>query len=295
MTDIQYTNYLVKESKTIHISTQTTTSQNLNGSMKSKVSYDVRGYLNFEDDASIEYITLEMPYAVMCNSNYIVNQYNNTLVVLYNSVLSTYTLTQGNYNSTTFIAHLQTFLTTGNGWSITLNTTNNKFSFSNTLASFTLKAETTCDYIIGFSGDTSSSLTSLYTLTCPRSCNFLPIPRFLLHCNLLNDGIMLGTLGTQSSSDILASIPNVSKNNAQIIYENNNSEFMIKAQNIGNIILTITDDNNREIDFQGISSYFVLKFNIFRYAIKKPMKFDQLVDTINRVPISFLGESTLEE
>jgi len=279
---------LIKDTKVIHLSTQTTSSILLNGSYKSKATYDVRGYLNFEGDDSIEHITLEMPYAVMCNSNYIVNEYNNTLVVTTYSGLtpttSTYTLSQGNYSLSTFTALLRTFLTTGNGWTITTNTITNKYTFFNGIfTSFSFEAGSTCDYIIGFSGLTESDLS---TLIMPRTWNFLPIPRFILHCNILNDGINLGTNSTVASSDILASIPNTSRNNGQVIYENSNSEFIVRNLNWTSLTLSITDDNNRLINFNGVSSYFVLKFNIFRRNIKKPMRFNNLVEFINKIPIS---------
>jgi hypothetical protein len=73
--------------------------------------------------------------------------------------------------------------------------------------------------------------------------------------------------------------------NGQIIYENNASEFLVKNLNFGMITISITDDNNRLINFNGISSYFVLKFNIFRRSIKKPLKFENLVEYINQIPI----------
>jgi hypothetical protein len=98
MEKIEYGNDLIKDSKVLHLSTQTTGSILLNGSYKSKASYDVRGYLNFENDDSIEYITVQMPYAVMCNSNYIVNEYNNTLIVTKNYGLVELFLYYKNYN-----------------------------------------------------------------------------------------------------------------------------------------------------------------------------------------------------
>jgi hypothetical protein len=264
----------------------------LNGSYKSKAEYDVRGYLNFDDDESIEYITLQMPYAVMCNSNYIVNEYNNTLVITVSAITSTYTLPLGNYTASTFITMLKTFLPVLSGWTITLNATTNVFTFANSSNNFTFRGTTTCDYIIGFSGDVSSVAN---TLTMPRSCNFLPIPRFIIHCNLLNDGIILTNNSAVGASDVLASIPNVSKNNGQIVYENNASEFLVKSTNVGNLVISITDDNNRLINFNGISSYFVLRFNIFRRSIQRPMKFNNLVELINRVPIPVEPEQTSEE
>lgn len=281
MEKIEYGNDLIKDSKVLHLSTQTTGSILLNGSYKSKASYDVRGYLNFENDDSIEYITVQMPYAVMCNSNYIVNEYNNTLIVTWGGSTNTYTLTQGNYSVSTFITHLYTFLPSASGWTITANSTTNVFTFSLSTGNFSFLGTSTCDYIIGFSGTTSSTAN---TLTMPRTYNFLPIPRFIIHCNILNDGIILGTNSVIAGSDILASVPNVARNNGQVIYESPTTEFLVKNLNFGMITITITDDNNRPINFNGVSSYFQLKFNIFRKYIKKPLRFEQLAEYINKVP-----------
>lgn len=276
---------LIKDTKVLHLSTQTTGSIPLNGSMKSKVAYDVRGYLDFENDDSIEYVTVQMPYAVLSNSNYMLNQYNNKLAMTINGSNYLYTLTLGNYTAQTFKTMVLALLPSGFTMDYSLIT--NKYTFTYT-SNFSLNSGSTCDYIIGFSGTESASLAgAIYSLTCSRSYNFLPIPRFIIHCNILNDGIILGTNSALAGSDIIASVPNNSKSNGQIVYENIASEFIVKTYNFGQLVITITDDNNREIDFLGISSYFQLKFNIFRRSIKKPMKFHSLAEHINkiRVPI----------
>jgi hypothetical protein len=83
-----------------------------------------------------------------------------------------------------------------------------------------------------------------------------------------------------------------------VVYENNASEFLVKNLALGLITISITDDNGRLINFNGVSSYFVLKFNIFRRYIKKPMRFERLVDYINKIPIEMSNveqEETLVE
>jgi len=296
MEKIEYGNELIKDTKVLHLSTQTTSSILLNDSYKSKVAYDVRGYLNLDNDDSIEYVTLQMPYAVICNSNYIVNEYNNTLEVTLGIATTKYSLTQGNYTLSTFTALLQTLLTTANGWTITANATTNKYTFANSVSTnFTFTSNTTCDYIIGFS---QTATTTTGSLTMPRTYNFLPIPRFIIRCNILSDGIILGTNSSVAGSDILASVPNVARNNGLVVYENNASEFLVKNLTLGLITISITDDNGRLINFNGVSSYFVLKFNIFRRYIKKPMKFENLIAHINKIPIQLNNveqEETLAE
>lgn len=281
METIEYRNDLLRDTKVLHLSTQATSCIPLNGSMKSKVAYDVRGYLDFANDESVEYVTIQMPYAVMSNSNYIVNQYNNTLKMTIGAYNYVYSLTLGNYTAQTFKQMVLPFLPVGFTMDYSLIT--NKYTLTYSSA-FSLNTGSTCDYIIGFSGTESAALAgAIYSLTCSRSYNFLPIPRFIIHCNILNDGIILGTNSTLAASDILASIPNNSKPNGQIVYENIASEFLLKSYDFPQIILTITDDNNREIDFLGVSSYFQLKFNIFRRTIKRPMRFHNLVDYATRI------------
>jgi len=276
METIEYRTDLIQDTKVLHLSTQTTSSIPLNGSMKSKVAYDVRGYIDLENDESVEYATVQMPYAVLSNSNYMLNEYNNKLAMTINGANYLYSLTLGNYTAQTFKTLVLALLPAG--FTMDYSQITNKYTFTYS-APFSLNESSTCDYIIGFSGTEMAVLSgAIYTLTCSRAYNFLPIPRFIIHCNILNDGIILGPNSTLASSDIIASIPNNSKSNGQIVFENISSQFMVKTYNFSQLVISITDDNNRLINFNGISSYFQLKFNIFRRTIKRPMKFHSLVN-----------------
>ena len=230
-----------------------------------------------------------MPYCVMTNSNYIVNQYNNILKVVYGGTTYTTIIPVGNYTRTTWITYI-------NGTSIsplpntlfvlTSNSITNKFTITTTAlfqssypgGTWGMSSGTTCDYIFGFRTSFSTTGTSYIMDRC---FNFLPVARFLFHANILSNGIMLTNNSTVGASDVLAAIPNVAKLNSQIIYENNASEFQVKTQiNMSGLIIQITDDDNRLIDFNGISCYFDIKFNIYRRSIKKPQKFSNLLQTI---------------
>lgn len=282
METIEYRPDLLKDSKVIHISTQTTSCIPLNGSKKSKVMYTgLSSYLDFQNDESIEYVTLQMPYAVMSNSNLIVNSNNNILKMTINAVNYEYIIPLGNYTAQSLKTTLLALFPSG--FTMNYSSISNKFTLTYS-AAFSMNVGSTCDYIIGFTGtETAALVGSIYSLTCSRSYNFLPIARFIIHCNILSDGVILGENSTLLSNDILASIPNNSKPNGQIVYENIASEFLIKSYDFTNIMITITDDNNREIDFLGISSYFQLKFNIFRRTIKRPMRFNHLVEYATRI------------
>jgi len=92
---------------------------------------------------------------------------------------------------------------------------------------------------------------------------------------------MLTNNSSVGSSDVIAAIPNVAKLNSQIIYENNSSNFQVKTQvNMSSLNIKITDDNNNLINFNGISCYFDIKFDIYRRSIKKPQNFTNLLKTI---------------
>jgi len=285
METIQASTALIKDTLVLHLNSQSTTSIALNGDYRSNFAYDLRSYLDFENDDTIEYVTCAMPYAVITNSNYIVNEYNNKMTIKINSTNYNYTLAQGNYTRTSWITYMNTRIDT-TLFTISSDSTTNKFTITVT-ALFTstypggtwgMADTTTCDYIWGFSTSFSTTATS-YTM--PRCFNFLPIPRFLFHANILSNGLILTKNSAVGGSDVLAAIPNVAKLNSQIIYENNASEFMVKTQvNMSVLEIKITDDNNRLINFNGISCYFDLKFNIYRRALTKPQKFNNLVKTI---------------
>ena len=50
--------------------------------MKSDVLYDLKNYLMYEDDKTVEYITISVPSCVIVNSNYIINQYNRRTYIV---------------------------------------------------------------------------------------------------------------------------------------------------------------------------------------------------------------------
>jgi hypothetical protein len=278
METIQYSE-LIKDTITLNLNTQSDCCIPLNGTMKSKAFYDLKNYIDFDTDDSIEYVTMSLPYAVICNSNYIFYSGNSTIQLTYNSNTYAYTVPFGNYNVNTFMAYLGTIFPVG--MTVSFSSITNKFTFAYTLAggqSWGFSAGTTCDYNMGFVG---SLLTTGANITAPFSVDFLPIDRYILHCNVLSNGLMLTTNSAVASTDILASIPNSARLNSQIVYNGTGTEYLIRSIGNNGIVLTITNDNNQEIDFNNVSSYFVLQFNVYRRMLKRPQRFSKLVETVN--------------
>lgn len=258
----------------------------LNSDYKSKIQFDLRNYVNLDDD-EIEYCTVGLPNCVMTNSNYIVNEYNNKIIFVYGGLAPTVTFVPyGNYTKTTWISQVNSSVSTAlpnDLFTLTGNVLTNKFTITTTALYQSLfpglawgfNDGTTCDYIFGFR---TSFSTTANSYVMDRVFNFLPVPRFVFHCNILSSGITMINGGV-GSCDVLAVIPNSSRLNSQIIYENNTKTYLVKSNaSVSNIVITITDDDNRLINFNGISAYFDIQFNIFRRSIMRPLRFKQLVE-----------------
>ena len=269
---IEPSSHLVQDTKAFHLSTRGSAGVVLNGNAKSQVLLNIPDAIVIDD--SIEYIKFSIPYAVVPNSCYVINQTNNTLQVLQSSITSTYVFPYGNYTASTFITQFKQLLP--NSFNITLGQNNNQFTITHTTTNFTVLGTSTIDSIMGFSGNQVS--TSL-SLTMPRVCNFLPLPRICFRCGKLANSF---TTSSIDSGDVILSIPNTAKLNGQIIYTNNsNSKTLFKLDSLRDFIVAITDDDGNLIDFNGISSFFVFRFDIFRKSIEKPMSFRNIISLVN--------------
>lgn len=279
METIQPGEHLIKDTLTLHLNTQADSCIPLNGTFRSKSFYDLKNYIDFENDDSIEYVTMSMPYAVLCNSNYIFYEGNSNINITYGGTSYSYTVPYGNYTVNTFIAFLSNVVFPG-GMTASFSNVTNQLTFSYTGGGlWGFQSGTTCDYNMGFSG---SLLTTDPYITAPYVVDFLPINRYLIHCNVLSNGLNLTSNSQVSSCDIIASVPNNARLNSQIVYENVQTEYLVRSISNNGITITITNDNNQEINFNNMSSYFVLQFHIYRKSIKRPLRFASLIDTIQK-------------
>jgi len=250
------------ETMELVLSTKSKNSIILNGEKKSKVQYNLRNMIDFENDKTIEYVTVSMPYATLPNSSYNVNDYSNTLNVAWGGNNYSYVFINGNYNYQSFITAFQSILPAH--FSISYNATKNKFTISNTSYSFTL-LPSTIDYIIGFTGTMASpTISAPYTLEMMRVVNFLPNPIINICCQEICNGQSLGLNSNPLFSNILASIPNTSKLNNELVYQNASDEFVIRNVYNNTLNISILDDDGNYMDFNGVSSWFLLRFRIHK-------------------------------
>lgn len=269
---IQPSSHLVQETKQFHLSTRGDAGIVINGNLKSQVLFNIPDAIVIDD--SIEYIQFSIPYAVVPNSFYVINETNNVLQVLQSSITSTYIFPFGNYTASTFITQFKALLP--NTFNITLGQNNNQFTITHTTTAFTILGTSTIDSIMGFSGNQASVGLSL---TMPRVCNFLPLPRICFRCSKLSNSF---TPSSIDSGDVILSIPNTAKLNGQIIYTNNtSSKTLFKLDSLRDFVVSITNDDGDLIDFNGISSFWVFQFDIFRKSIEKPMSFRNIISLVN--------------
>jgi uncharacterized protein (DUF427 family) len=248
-------------------------------------------YVDFMNDETIAYVTVSVPYVVIPNSTYIINENNNRLDISANNVTTSYYFPLGNYNTNSFIQQFYVLLSS-TSWNVTVDTLSSRFIFRYATYSFEFLSSSTINYVLGFNETVSSSLTQTngyYVASMPLVYNFLPIPNYVLHMNVINNGITLGSFGTQQSADVLLSVPNNGRNNAQTIYESgSNNEFLLKNWDIRNLQLRITDTKNRELNFNGVSSYFTLRFNIYRTMAVRPKKFNEILIENHNIEVPYL-------
>jgi hypothetical protein len=278
--------HLVLESKVFNLSTRGSAGTILNEDInfKSRIRFDVPDMI--VRDENVEYIQFSVPYAVIPISFYTINEYNRVLKVTENAITTTFTFPVGNYNATFFMATFKQLLngtTSGAGrWNIILNDIDSSFTITNSTYSFTLLEDSTISSIMGFSETISSSIVSaLNTLDLPRCCNFLSLPRVCMRCNDLANSNMVGDFG---SSDIILSIPNDSRPNSQIVYQNTTqSKMLFRKDKMDSFIVTLTNDDGQLLNFNGISSFWTFQFDIYRRLSDKLPAFSQITKSVNSI------------
>lgn len=275
------TNIFTLETKMFNLSTRSTACKilNTNTDYKSKCEYYIPNMI--ERDESIEFIQFSIPDAVIPVSFFTINETNNVLVIQELAVNTSYVFPVGNYNSNYFITQFKVLLNVSSSkWNITLNNYNSCYTITNTTNNFSILSSSTISNIMGFSSSvTSVLLNGSYTATLPRCCNFFPLPRVTLRCPELANTTVIGN---SSSSDVLITIPNNSKPNGQIYYQNQTqAKLLFRQYSLSRFVVSFTDDDGNFINFNGISSFFTFQFDIYRKFVPKLENFRNIIQYVN--------------
>ena len=255
----------ITDSKIINLSSNSATTSN--GSKNSIMMFNLNSILKYEKD--IVYNLISMVHCSIPASYYVVNDTNNFL----STDIGDFTFINGNYNANSFSIMFQQIL--GVGWILILNSITGKFTLSYT-SNFIINASSTCFKIMGFISNTIySSINN--SLTFPNPCNFLGISRLKLKSNI----IQTNNLDTYSKgkSNLLSSIPVNNAQNGLIVYTNQvNFKSLFPNQSLDYIDISITDESDNVVDFNGIDIYITLQIDTIRSNLPQDNSLSNLLE-----------------
>ena len=219
-----------------------------NGSSNSVMIFNMHV---MKKDPDVIYNEIAVINAQIPVSYYIINENNDKFVLS----TATYTLTHGNYNASSFKTMLLALL--GAGYAMTLDNSNGKFTLSKT-GGYTIMPTTTCWKILGIQRNTTYVVP--HTLEFPYPCNFLGVNRLKIKSGVFKTNNLDSNSG--GHSDLLCTIP-VDVSMYSLIKYTNVVGFknVIHNEDINYIDITITDEDDTIIDFNGIDLHLTLQIN----------------------------------
>ena len=131
------------DSKQFYITSTSKLGTKMNGTYNSKMKFEIPRFITKQ--VNILYHSLKLLHAEIPYSFYIINETNNVINLVINSINHFFTVPVGNYNAFTLLTILNTI---DNKITFTLNNSNGKYSISSNF-SFSLLSSSTLSKIIG--------------------------------------------------------------------------------------------------------------------------------------------------
>jgi len=266
-----------------------------NGSFLSDVFFNFRGLVK-EDDDNRE-ITISIQNAQIPISFYNINVYNNILVLDYNSITYTFTLTQGNYNSLNLITEIVAKFALQGIIDITIVTSaiTGCMTFTRALSlDFSILSTGTINTVIGFQPTTTNTSTS-GVLTAPFPLNLLGLLKLKLASFELQTQNYDSSV--QSNLNILATMPIDSGPFGVVLYNNiSNITSIINNKSLDGFDLQIFGDDGRLVDFNNTHWNITLILAITRVRQQDTKtSFRDLIFPINKLIDTLQTQQTQNE
>lgn len=255
---------LVIDSRLISLNSKDATK--LNGDYNSNCFFNIPNIVNHEDD--IEFIECAVEDAEIPVSWFLINDINDTLHYRYNSIDTSITLTQGNYNGTTLITELQQrFSDNGLTCTVVLSTITGKldFRFSSPITDITFfyNLSPLLMEILGFTQTVSGT-----SFIAPVPLNLLGILKINI-CSSALAPVYSFSSNTTLSNQIIQTVAVNMPSWHQLTYINKSSHFnRLKSKIINNVDIQIYDDNGNFVEFNGIEWSMTIQLKIYK-RIKK--------------------------
>jgi len=220
-----------------------------------------------KSEKNISYNQISLIHAQIPVSYYTINENNNT----FNLSSGSYTLINGNYNATTFKSMFLNLL--GSSFLLTLDSSTGKYTLSNS-SGFTI-LPSSCYKILGLEKDKSYVVTSSLTFTYP--CNFLSINRLKIKSSVFKTNNLDSS--SNGHSDLLATIPvNVSQYGLINYINYVGFKNTISNQDINYIDITITDEENNIVNFNGVDVYLTIQIDNIIYDFENNTNLENIIN-----------------
>lgn len=220
-----------------------------NGSFYSDLRFDIPKLI--KNNNNVIYNTIKLSHAEIPYSFYVINSYNNKLILDIGEIL----IAEGNYNSNEFITYI------ADNYSNLVTVTFSKLTGKLKLAStqnFSVLGSSTIGDILGFKNG-FTYISNNNSLTLPYPCNFLGPKNLFIKIN----NLILGNYDTNSKTEnTLSNIPVNVPPFGFISYDNDNVDGnLIENHNVDYLEILITDENNNLINFNNVEWNLTLNIN----------------------------------
>ena len=253
-----------------------------NGTMMSSGKFIIPNLINHNENVNRVYLMI--CHAEVPNAFYLVNQYNNIINI--NSIA--YTIPPGNYNASNLMTTLLNLLPAT--FSITYSSILQKYTISSTLPFTISYLNSSISRIMGLNRSVNMVgvlANGKYTVTLPNCVNFLPTARLNVRSSLLQ---LENFQSNDGSSDILLSLQNNASQNGVITYTNSTDlKYHIDLESVNEIDIRITDDSNRELDFNGVSWFLTLRVDYEYKFIPTTNTFSKIIKNNNEFLMKYLN------
>jgi hypothetical protein len=223
--------------------------EKINGTYLSNINFNFSGLL--QDDIYLVRTYITVLNAQFPVSFYIIDDTNNILNYLQNSVQKIITIPIGNYNGNQMVSILNSsFTANGSGITTSLNPNTGILNFliSDGL-SYRFQSSSTIKTILGF----SSNITSSTLITMPYQLNLLGIKKIFINSNHLKNSAF--TSKSLSSVQTIATIPVDQPPYSMINYTSVSDleRNILFNRSLDVIDIQIVDDDNEYVNFQNIN------------------------------------------
>ena len=230
------------DSKQFYLTSTSKIGIKMNSTLNSKINFEIPRFITKQSNIlyhSIKLLHAEIPY-----SFYIINETNNVINLVIDTINHFFTVPVGNYNAFTLLTVLNTI---DNKILFTLNNSTGKYHIDSNFIFSVLSSSTLTKIIGGISNTTYNAvlINNKYVLNFPFAVNLLGTKNIYIKCNLILENLQTKTNDSQTLKSIPVNVPPF----GLILYNNNeNIETLVKNSQIDNLNIEIVDDDDNLIN-----------------------------------------------